>query len=85
MPLFFKSGNSVILKGGSEAFYTNKLFVKLFRESLRLNRVDKNYVQLIEKKERKVVKHLLKDMRDYIDVMIPRGGEKSRKDSKKIM
>ena len=37
--LCFKSGNSVILKGGSEAFYTNKLFVKLFRESLRLNRV----------------------------------------------
>ena len=82
--LCFKSGNSVILKGGSEAFYTNKLFVKLFRESLRLNRVDKNYVQLIEKKERKVVKHLLKDMRDYIDVMIPRGGKNLVKTVKKL-
>ena len=82
--LCFKSGNSVILKGGSEAFYTNKLFVKLFRESLRLNRIDKNYVQLIEKKERKVVKHLLKDMRDYIDVMIPRGGKNLVKTVKKL-
>ena len=82
--LCFKSGNSVILKGGSEAFYTNKLFVKLFRESLRLNRIDKNYVQLIEKKERKVVKHLLKDMRDYIDVIIPRGGKNLVKTVKKL-
>ena len=82
--LCFKSGNSVILKGGSEAFYTNKLFVKLFRESLGLNRIDKNYVQLIEKKERKVVKHLLKDMRDYIDVMIPRGGKNLVKTVKKL-
>ena len=73
--LCFKSGNSVILKGGSEAFYTNKIFVRLFRDSLKSNRIDINYVQLIEKREREVVKHLLKDMREYIDVMIPRGGK----------
>ncbi len=73
--LCFKSGNSVILKGGSEAFFTNKIFVKLFRKSLKANKVNMNYVQFIERKDRKVVSSLLKDMRNYIDVMIPRGGK----------
>ena len=82
--LCFKSGNSVILKGGSEAFYTNKIFVRLFRDSLKSNRIDINYVQLIEKREREVVKHLLKDMREYIDVMIPRGGKNLVKTVKKL-
>ena len=82
--LCFKSGNSVILKGGSEAFFTNKIFVKLFRESLKANKVNKDYVQFIERKDRKVVKSLLKDMRNYIDVMIPRGGKNLVKMVKKI-
>ena len=73
--LCFKSGNSVILKGGSEAFFTNKIFVKLFRDSLKANKVNANYVQFIDKKDRKIVKYLLKDMANYIDVMIPRGGK----------
>jgi len=82
--LCFKSGNSVILKGGSEAFFTNKIFVKLFRESLKANKVNMNYVQFIESKDRKVVKSLLKDMRNYIDVMIPRGGKNLVKMVKKL-
>ena len=82
--LCFKSGNSVILKGGSEAFLTNKIFVKLFRQSLKANKVNMNYVQFIERKDRKVVKHLLKDMRNYIDVMIPRGGKNLVKTVKKL-
>ncbi len=82
--LCFKSGNSVILKGGSEAFFTNKIFVKLFRESLKANKVNMNYVQFIERKDRKVVKSLLKDMRNYIDVMIPRGGKNLVKMVKKL-
>ena len=43
--LCFKSGNPVILKGGSEAFYSNKILSNLFRKALKINRVDKNFVQ----------------------------------------
>ena len=82
--LCFKSGNSVILKGGSEAFFTNKIFVKLFRKSLKANKVNMNYVQFIERKDRKVVNSLLKDMRNYIDVMIPRGGKNLVKKVKEL-
>ncbi len=82
--LCFKSGNPVILKGGSEAFFTNKIFVKLFRESLKANKVNMNYVQFIEKKDRKVVKSLLKDMKNYIDIIIPRGGKNLVKTVKKL-
>ncbi len=82
--LCFKSGNSVILKGGSEAFFTNKIFVKLFRDSLKANKVNMNYVQFIESKDRKIVKYLLKDMSNYIDVMIPRGGKNLVKTVKKL-
>ena len=82
--LCFKSGNSVILKGGSEAFFTNKIFVKLFRKSLKANKVNMNYVQFIERKDRKVVSSLLKDMRNYIDVMIPRGGKNLVKKVKEL-
>ncbi len=82
--LCFKSGNSVILKGGSEAFFTNQIFVKLFRESLKAYKVNMDYVQFIERKDREVVKSLLKDMTNYIDVMIPRGGKNLVKMVKKI-
>ena len=82
--LCFKSGNSVILKGGSEAFFTNKIFVKLFRESLKAYKINMNYVQFIERKERKIVNHLLKDMKSYIDVMIPRGGKNLVQTVKKL-
>ena len=49
--LCFKSGNSVILKGGSEAFYSNLILSKLFRKSLKKNNVDENYVQFINLKK----------------------------------
>ena len=73
--LCFKAGNSVILKGGSEAFYSNKIISKLFRQALHNNKIDKNYVQFIESKNREVVDFLLTGMRKYIDVIIPRGGK----------
>ena len=74
--LCFKSGNTVILKGGSEAFYTNLILSKLFRKSLQKNNVDVNYVQFINIKNRKVVDFLLSNMNKLIDVIIPRGGKK---------
>ena len=73
--LCFKSGNSVILKGGSEAFYSNRILSKLFRKSLKKNKVDENYVQFIDIKKRKVVDFLLTKMNNFIDIIIPRGGK----------
>ena len=73
--LCFKSGNAVILKGGSEAINTNKALVKLFRKSLKKNKVDENFVQFIDKKQKKIVDIILSKMENYIDVIIPRGGK----------
>ncbi|NQW07169.1 MAG: glutamate-5-semialdehyde dehydrogenase [Candidatus Pelagibacter sp.] len=73
--LCFKSGNAVILKGGSEAINTNKILANLFRKSLRENKVDENFIQFIDSKDRNIVDYMLSKMKDYIDVIIPRGGK----------
>ena len=73
--LCFKSGNPVILKGGSEAYYSNKIFSELFRKALKKNKVNENFVQFINYKNRKVVDFLLTKMIKYVDVVIPRGGK----------
>ena len=73
--LCLKSGNCAILRGGSEAFNTNKILAYLFRQNLLKNNIDKNCVQFIEKKDRKVVDFLLSKMSNYIDVIVPRGGK----------
>ena len=73
--LCFKSGNAVILRGGSEAFNTNKIISNLFRKSLEVCGIDQNYVQFIENKNRKIVDNLLSKMKGYIDLVIPRGGK----------
>ena len=73
--LCFKSGNPVILKGGSEAFYSNLILSKLFRKSLKKNKVNQNFVQFIDTKKRTVVNFLLTKMSKFVDVIIPRGGK----------
>jgi len=73
--LCFKSGNVVILRGGSEAFHSNKIFVKLFKRALKKKKCDENCIQFIESKDRKHVDFLLSKMENYIDVIIPRGGK----------
>jgi len=73
--LCLKSGNCSILRGGSEAFNSNKLLAKLFRDSLTKNNINKNCVQFIENKSRKIVDGLLSKMSAYIDVIVPRGGK----------
>ena len=73
--LCFKSGNAVILRGGSEALNSNKILISLFRKALKKNKVNPNYVQLIEKRERKYVDFMLSNMSKYIDIIIPRGGK----------
>ncbi len=73
--LCFKSGNSVILRGGSEAFNTNKIISNLFRKSLKVCGVNQNYVQFVNSKNRKIVDILLSKMKGKIDLIIPRGGK----------
>ena len=73
--LCFKSGNVVILKGGSEAINSNKALAKLFRKALKKNKVDENFIQFIDSKQRRIVDIMLSKMKKYIDVIIPRGGK----------
>ena len=73
--LSLKSGNCSILRGGSEAFNSNKLLANLFREVLQKNNINKDCIQFIDKRDRKIVDSLLSKMSNYIDVIVPRGGK----------
>ena len=73
--LCLKSGNCAILRGGSEAYNSNKILAYLFRESLKKNNIDQNCIQFIENKNRNIVNYLLSNMSKYIDVIVPRGGK----------
>ena len=73
--LCFKSGNVVILRGGSEAFHSNKILAKLFRKALKTKKCNENCVQFIKSKKRRHVDYLLSGMKNYVDLIIPRGGK----------
>ena len=73
--LCFKSGNTVILRGGSEAYNSNIVIANLFRDALKINNINQNYVQIIKNKDRKSVDYMLSKMQKFIDVIIPRGGK----------
>ena len=73
--LCLKSGNCAILRGGTEAYNTNKILVSLFRKALKKNKIDENCIQFIEDKNRKIVDFILSKMGDYVDVIVPRGGK----------
>jgi len=73
--LCFKTGNPVILRGGSEAYYSNKIISNLFRKALIKKKCNKNFVQLIKNKDRKHVDYLLSKMKQYVDIIVPRGGK----------
>ncbi len=70
--LCFKSGNAVILKGGSDALESNKAIVVQIREGLRSARLPEDAVQLIESTDREVTRQFMR-LNDYLDVLIPRG------------
>ncbi len=71
--LCIKTGNSVILRGGSEAINSNKAIVKALCKGLKRANLPTSCIQLIEDTSRERIQELFK-MRDYIDVLIPRGG-----------
>lgn len=70
--LCFKTGNAVILKGGSDAIHSNKAIVKVLREALESHGIPKDALQLIEDTDRKVTVEFMK-MKPFVDVLIPRG------------
>ncbi|MFN3406121.1 MAG: glutamate-5-semialdehyde dehydrogenase [Caldimicrobium sp.] len=72
--LCFKSGNAVILRGGKEALNSNLALVELFREVLAEKNLPLSAVQIIPTPERKAMEYLL-ELEEYIDLVIPRGGE----------
>jgi len=72
--LCLKSGNAVILKGGSEAYHSNRALYTLIREVLSGSAIDEDAVRFVETADRDYIYDLLK-MDDYIDLIIPRGGE----------
>jgi glutamate-5-semialdehyde dehydrogenase len=72
--LCIKSGNAVILRGGSEAIHSNIALAKCIHQVLLANDIDPNIVTVIPDTRREVVTELLKQ-RKHIDVVIPRGGE----------
>ncbi len=71
--LCFKTGNAVILKGGSDAIESNKAVVKWIRKGLSRSGIMEDAVLLIEQTDREVTRQFMK-MKEYIDVLIPRGG-----------
>ncbi len=72
--LCFKTGNAVILKGGSDALASNSAITQIIRESLGAQGICMDAVQLIASTDRAVTAEFMK-MNRYVDVLIPRGGE----------
>lgn len=71
--LCFKSGNAVILKGGSDALESNKAIVKWLRTGLSRAGLPEDVLQLITDTDREKTKEFMR-LREYVDVLIPRGG-----------
>jgi len=72
--LCLKSGNSVILKGGKEAYYSNKAIYTVLRKVLKGTKIPQGAIQFVSSTDRAAVNILLKQD-EYIDLIIPRGGE----------
>ena len=72
--LCLKSGNAVILRGGSEAYFSNRAIGAVLQQACAETRVPQEAIQVVESKDRAIVQELLK-LEDYIDLIIPRGGE----------
>ena len=72
--LCVKSGNAIILRGGKEAFHSNRQIVAVVADALRADEIDPAAVQFVESTDRALVPLLLKQDK-HIDLVIPRGGE----------
>ncbi len=72
--LTLKSGNAVILRGGSEALYSNRAIASCVHDGLGATELPRDAVQLVETTDRAAVGELLR-MKDFVDVIVPRGGK----------
>jgi len=72
--LCLKSGNAVILRGGSEAIHSNLDIGKILRQKAQEKGIPEDFLQVIPITQREVINYLL-EMDEYIDLIIPRGGE----------
>ena len=72
--LALKSNNALILRGGSDSYHTSKQLVNIITESFIEANLPENIIQMIPTTDREAVDHLLA-MKDYVNVIIPRGGK----------
>jgi glutamate-5-semialdehyde dehydrogenase len=73
--LCLKSGNAVILRGGSESRHSNAAIHACLREGLRVAGLPLDCIQLVPTSDRAAVGYMLAGMADYLDVIVPRGGK----------
>ena len=72
--LCLKAGNAIILRGGTDSIHSNMALVKVLKEGLQESDITSDVIQIVEDTERSSVMEMLK-MREYIDILIPRGGK----------
>lgn len=72
--LCFKSGNAVILRGGREAFHSNRAIVEIYQKVLKRHHIPESAVSLVPMLDREAIDELLK-LDEFINLVIPRGGE----------
>lgn len=73
--LCLKSGNAVILRGGSESFHSNHAIYQCMREGLTLAGISVDCIQMVPTTDRAAVGFLLSSMSEWVDVVVPRGGK----------
>jgi glutamate-5-semialdehyde dehydrogenase len=73
--LAFKSNNKILLKGGKEAIFSNKVLVGLWHKALTENEVSKDYIKLLQM-NREETQSFLKNPTEQLDLVVPRGGER---------
>lgn len=73
--LAFKANNKIYLKGGKEAFHSNKILEECWHQSLEENGLDKSWIEML-KMDRTETQEFLKNPPQHIDLIVPRGGER---------
>jgi len=73
--LAFKANNKILLKGGKEAIYSNKILVEFWHQALRENDLPTDYIQLLEM-NRQETQAFLKNPTEQLDLIVPRGGDR---------
>nr|WP_299207414.1 glutamate-5-semialdehyde dehydrogenase [uncultured Brumimicrobium sp.] len=73
--LAFKANNKILLKGGREAYHSNKVLVKCWHEALAENGLEKDWIKMLEM-NREETQEFLRNPTEKLDLIVPRGGER---------